>query len=176
MSNKMVVLALALCLLLLSGCQSQQEDTMEGKIQGVVETVFTIQEGEQMELLQACYSQEALTNPEREQAYYDYLWERLPAEDFTPECYEELPRGILGSMGFPGFCAASGATIQPQEVQVSLTAKESRVYGYTAQLEVSLEGEAATVEVEGRVQLDEEEKIAFFKADQLEDLLNAVNP
>ena len=62
MSNKMVVLALALCLLLLSGCQSQQEDTMEGKIQGVVETVFTIQEGEQMELLQACYSQEALTN------------------------------------------------------------------------------------------------------------------
>ena len=79
MSNKMVVLALALCLLLLSGCQSQQEDTMEGKIQGVVETVFTIQEGEQMELLQACYSQEALTNPEREQAYYDYLWERLPA-------------------------------------------------------------------------------------------------
>lgn len=46
MSNKMVVLALALCLLLLSGCQSQQEDTMEGKIQGVVETVFTIQEGE----------------------------------------------------------------------------------------------------------------------------------
>ena len=35
---------------------------MEGKIQGVVETVFTIQEGEQMELLQACYSQEALTN------------------------------------------------------------------------------------------------------------------
>ena len=124
MSNKMVVLALALCLLLLSGCQSQQEDTMEGKIQGVVETVFTIQEGEQMELLQACYSQEALTNPELEQAYYDYLWERLPAEDFTPECYEELPRGILGSMGFPGFCAASGATIQPQEVQVSLTAEE----------------------------------------------------
>lgn len=124
MSNKMVVLALALCLLLLSGCQSQQEDTMEGKIQGVVETVFTIQEGEQMELLQACYSQEALTNPEREQAYYDYLWERLPAGDFTPECYEELPRGILGSMGFPGFCAASGATIQPQEVQVSLTAEE----------------------------------------------------
>lgn len=165
MSNKMVVLALALCLLLLSGCQSQQEDTMEGKIQEVVETVFTIQEGEQMELLQACYSQEALTNPEREQAYYDYLWERLPAEDFTPECYEELPRGILGSMGFPGFCAASGATIQPQEVQVSLTAEESRVYGYTAQLEV-----------EGRVQLDEEGKIAFFKADQLEDLLNAVNP
>ena len=107
MSNKMVVLALALCLLLLSGCQAQQEDTMEGKIQGVVETVFTIQEGEQMELLQACYSQEALTNPEREQAYYDYLWERLPAGDFTPECYEELPRGILGSMGFPGFCAAS---------------------------------------------------------------------
>lgn len=51
MSNKMVVLALALCLLLLSGCQAQQEDTMEGKIQGVVETVFTIQEGEQMELL-----------------------------------------------------------------------------------------------------------------------------
>ena len=50
MSNKMVVLALALCLLLLSGCQSQQEDTMEGKIQGVVETVFTIQEGEQMDL------------------------------------------------------------------------------------------------------------------------------
>ena len=50
------------------------------------------------------------------------------------------------------------------------------MYGYTAQLEVSLEGEAATVEVEGRVQLDEEEKIAFFKADQLEDLLNAVNP
>ena len=126
MSNKMVVLALALCLLLLSGCQSQQEDTMEGKIQGVVETVFTIQEGEQMELLQACYSQEALTNPELEQAYYDYLWERLPAEDFTPECYEELPRGILGSMGFPGFCAASGATIQPQEVQVSLTAEEVR--------------------------------------------------
>ena len=79
-------------------------------------------------------------------------------------------------MGFPGFCAASGAIIQPQEVQVSLTAEESRVYGYTAQLEVSLEGEAATVEVEGRVQLDEEGKIAFFKADQLEDLLNAVNP
>ena len=52
MSNKMVVLALALCLLLLSGCQTQQEDTMEGKIQEVVETVFTIQEGEQMELLQ----------------------------------------------------------------------------------------------------------------------------
>ena len=175
MSNKMVVLALALCLLLLSGCQAQQEDTMEGKIQGVVETVFTIQEGEQMELLQACYSQEALTNPEREQAYYDYLWERLPAEDFTPEC-EELPRGILGSMGFPGFCAASGATIQPQEVQVSRPAEESRVYGYTAQLEVSQAGEAATVEVEGRVQLDEEGKIAFFKADQLEDLLNAVNP
>ena len=75
---------------------------------------------------------------------------KAPAGDFTPECYEELPRGILGSMGFPGFCAASGATIQPQEVQVSLTAEESRVYGYTAQLEVSLEGEAATVEGGGQ--------------------------
>ena len=67
-------------------------------------------------------------------------------------------------MGFPGFCAASGATIQPQEVQVSLTAEESRVYGYTAQLEVSLEGEAATVKVEGRTGVEMEALTAVSAA------------
>ena len=119
MSNKMVVLALALCLLFAVRLPGPAGRHNGGEDPRVVETVFTIQEGEQMELLQACYSQEALTNPEREQAYYDYLWERLPPRTPTPEC-EELPWGILGV--WASQASARGQRrhpSSPQEVQVS---------------------------------------------------------
>lgn len=171
--KRMVAFVLSLSVLLLAGCQGRQE-TVEAKIEGVVKTVFTVQEGEQMELLQALYSPEALTSSEPEEAYFDYFRKQLPQEDMTADCYEDLPLYTLQSLVFPAFCVSSGATVKPQEVSVSLTAEKSRVYAYTAQLEITKAGTDSSAEVEGTVQLDEEGKITFFEATELEELLSAV--
>lgn len=174
MAKKLAAWTLALCLLCLTGCQAPAGDSVEGKIQGVVETVFTVQEGEQMDLLKELYSPSALTSSEPQDAYCAYLRERLPQEDFTADCYEGLPEQLLQVLVFPAFCAESGATVTPKKVTVTLKAEESRVYTYTAELEVTKDGTAASAVAEGSVQLDEEGKIAFFEAVETEELVNAV--
>lgn len=182
--KKMICTCLAVLMFLsLAACAAE---TAEQRIGRVLTQLFTCPDQEEAEIVGKI--EDRLENPPEgtspdtlqqdllvlSEEYGEAVKKRFAAADFTESYYERFCGDeYMSSLRFPTACASLDAKITPKSVEVSPADGQSRAYRFTAELQIEQNGETTMFTQEGRVQVDENDRIAYLdiRTYELVDLL-----
>lgn len=100
---------------------------------------------------------------ELEQPYGDFVQEMLPKEAFSEEYLEDFSHKTFLLLGIDLYCSMNDISMTPTSVKIEQELEKSKIYTFTAECKVKTADKETVLVFEGKIQLDENDKITYFE-------------